>query len=225
MPEPPASYNAPDPARWTETPAARAALESAPRRESLPGYALASDAPLPPPWPPVPHDSVSGMASTEAERAQVAMCGPAEGDNPVAVEAQDDWDGEDDAGQSYAASDFSPRRAEDRATRPIFAPEQWVSDPDFWESKTHIAMTGRHPVPRPKSVSITPPQRFRPMPRWRSMLVLSLVCLLIAFIAIGGVELARLGTPVHGPTHHTATPAPTHTAVVPTATPTHKNKK
>lgn len=214
-----ASHNLPDSgpqANPPNTPVARVALDSAPRQETLPPYsaypayppyAPASNLPLPPPWPSMDHDA-----------ARMASAGELPG--------LSDADGMDglDAGEMDGDSEgaFPPRRPDDRATRPLFAPEQWVSDPDFWESKTHIALTGRHPVPRPKTIALKPPQRFRPAPRWRSALILLLVCLLIASIALGALEMGRLGTQVFGPTHHTATPVPTHTIAVPTATPKHK---
>lgn len=207
MPDTTASYDASDPASWMGAATTRAALDSAPPRNTLPDSVLASDVPLPPPWPPFSHQGAGGP---EPESALPPMSGS---------DGMDDGNGDDEDDDN----EFAPRNPDDRATRPIFAPEQWVSDPDFWESKTHIALTGRRPVPRPKSLALTPPQRFHPMPRWRSALVLIVVCLLIAFTLIGVVQLARYGSQMLGPAHHTATPAATHTVVAPTATP-HKKK-
>src|SRR5579872_1741956 len=211
MPDMTASHNLPDPvsqANAPNTPVARVALDSAPRQEALPPYAPpyapASNLPLPPPWPSMDRD-----AARMAPASELPELSDADG-----VDSWDDADAGEMDGNSAGA--FPPRRRDDRATRPLFAPEQWVSDPDFWESKTHIALTGRHPVPRPKTIALKPPQRFRPAPRWRSVLILLLVCLLIAAIAIGALEMGRLGTQVFGPTHHTATPVPTHTIAAPT---------
>ncbi|HLZ22902.1 MAG TPA: hypothetical protein VKQ30_12340 [Ktedonobacterales bacterium] len=194
MPESTASHDMSDHTSQNSAPAPRTALNSGPRQDMPPPHPIASATPMPPPWP-----SVDGA--------------------PGAMQPANGVDGAD---EMDVMSDFPPRRPEDKATRPLFAPEQWVSDPDFWETKTHIALTGRHPVPRPKTVALKPPQRFRPAPRWRSMLILLVVCVMIVATVIGTVELGRLGMQVIAPPHHSATPVPTHTIVVPTATPHHK---
>ncbi|MGH2514903.1 MAG: hypothetical protein ACRDHP_04540 [Ktedonobacterales bacterium] len=209
-----ASHNLPDPSPRPSGLTTRVVLDSAPRQEALPmHHELMPDHPLSPPWP--PSLDYSGGTAT-APREMPAM------EDAGSMDSAHNGDDGDDDDEGEIEGDFAPRHPDDRATRPLFAPEQWVSDPDFWESKTHIALTGRRPVPRPKTVALKPPQRFRPAPRWRSMLVLLVVCLLIAFTLVGIVEIARLGTQALAPTHHTATPVPTHTLTVPTATPHHK---
>ncbi|GEM_PF-2493546 len=101
--------------------------------------------------------------------------------------------------------------------------EHWVEEEDFWQTRTHIAMTGRAPVPRPRPLPLKPPQRFRPVERWKSMLVLALVIGLAALACIGVIALGISGMSLLQPGHTaTATPHPTQT-VVPTQTP-HKKK-
>jgi hypothetical protein len=217
MPDTTTSSNPPDSTpQASAPPAALAAVEAMPRQEMPPTqhHEMAPGYPLPPPWPQGEYDD-AGTAPVNELPEMENRCGVGRTDESSKADAyaDDDMDVE---------SDFSPRRREDNATRPLFAPEQWVSDPDFWETKTHIALTGRHPVPRPKTLPLKPPQRFHPVPRWRSLLILVLVCGLIAFTVVGVVEIGRLGMQVLGPTHHVATPAPTHTLAVPTATPHHK---
>lgn len=197
MPDATTSPPFPDPALHASAEAGRPAYVSEPRQETLTGYGPAPSHPLPPPWPVLDPDPTGAPTN-----------------------AMEDMSGSDDLDEGM---DIPLRRPEDAVTRPLFAPGQWVSDPDFWETKTHIAMTGRHPVPRPKTVALTPPQRFNPMARWKSLLVLLVVCLLIVFTVFGALEISQLGTQVLGPARHTATPAATHTIVLPTATP-HRKK-
>lgn len=120
----------------------------------------------------------------------------------------------------------APRRPDDNATRPLFGPDRWVNEQDFWETNTFIALSGRQAVPRPKTVPLKPPQRFRPAPRWRSYLLLAVVCLMIFGAVVGIVAMGRFGSQALGPQHMTATPVVTHNATPahPTATPkkTHK---
>ncbi len=115
----------------------------------------------------------------------------------------------------------SGRRADENATRPLFGPDRWVSDQEFWETNTFIALSGRRAIPRPKTMPLRPPQRFHPMPRWRSYLLLLVVCLMIVGTIVGGIAISHFGAQVFGSQPPIATPAPTHTAtpVHPTATP------
>jgi hypothetical protein len=215
MPDTMPSQNVPDPISHAlplspvSPAAARVALDSAPRQHALPEHALASGLPLPPPWPSLEHHP--GALAPTNEMPASSEAGEMDG--------VDDFGFDDDADMEDV---FAPRDPNDRRTRPLFTPEQWVSDPDFWESKTLIAITGRHPVPRPKMLDIKPPERFHPASRWRSMLILLIVCLLISGALIGVVEIGRFGMQVLGPTHSATPPVPTHTLVVPTATPHHK---
>lgn len=113
------------------------------------------------------------------------------------------------------------RDRDENATRPLFGPDRWVSEQEFWETNTFIALSGRHAIPRPRTKPLQPPQRFRPMPRWRSYLLLVIVCLMIGGTLVGVVAISRLSTQVFGPQHPISTPAPAHTATPahPTATP------
>lgn len=100
--------------------------------------------------------------------------------------------------------------------QPRVEPGRWVHEPDFWEKETMIAMTGRYPVPRPKTRSLPPPQRFRPMARWKSMLVLGVLVVVTALACVGSIELGKLSIDAFGPT---TTPTVTQTAQ-PTVSPT-----
>lgn len=113
------------------------------------------------------------------------------------------------------------RDRDDNATRPLVGPDRWVSEQEFWETNTFIALSGRHAIPRPRTKPLQPPQRFRPMPRWRSYLLLLVVCLMIGGSLAGVVAIGRLSAQAFGPHHPIATPAPAHTATPahPTATP------
>lgn len=115
----------------------------------------------------------------------------------------------------------SLRRTDDNATRPLFGPDRWVSEQDFWETNTFIALSGRRSVPRPKTVPLKPPQRFRPVPRWRSYLLLVVVCLMIFATVAGIIAMSHFSVQAFGPAHPIATPVATHTTTPthPTATP------
>lgn len=211
MPDATTSHDMPDPAPRASAPPAHVALDSMPRQQTPPAHDGTHGLPLPPPWPaPDPDGTYGPPANGMSVSNGVNGMGSADGVDPS--------EGTD------AEQDFAPRNPDDSATRPLFAPEQWVSDPDFWTSKTHIALTGRHPVPRPKTLPLRPPQRFRPLPRWSSMLVLLVVCVLIVLTIIGVVALGHFGMQVINPPHHLATPVPTHTLTAPTATPPHHKK-
>lgn len=100
--------------------------------------------------------------------------------------------------------------------QPSIERDHWVQEPDFWEKETMIAMTGRYPVPRPKTRPLPPPQRFRPVARWKSMLLLSTLVVVTVLTCVGVLELGRLSAQVFGTQ---ATPVVTHTAQ-PTVSPT-----
>lgn len=202
MPDTTTTPNPSEPISQEGSPAARFTLDSGPREQIWSTHEPAPGAPLPPPWPPSPLDSALTRGTDDTDEM-----GGADGLDNGAGDGME----------------IPLRRPDPAATRPLFAPEQWVSDPDFWESKTHIALTGRHPVPRPRTMPLRPPQRFHQMARWKSILILIFVCLLIAFTAVAVVEISRLGAQVIGPSRHIATPTvvPKHTIAAPTATPRH----
>lgn len=199
MPDTTTTPNPSEPASQEGSPTARFTFDSGPRQEMWPTRELVPGVPLPPPWPSSPPDP----ATTRAANSMDATGGSGDTD--------------DGAGERM---EIPLRRPDPAATRPLFAPEQWVSDPDFWESKTLIALTGRHPVPRPRTIPLQPPQRFHQMARWKSILILVFVCVLILFSVICVVEIGRLGSQVLGPSPHiTPTAVPAHTIAAPTATP------
>ena len=114
------------------------------------------------------------------------------------------------------------RDRDDNATRPLVGPDRWVNEQEFWATNTFIALSGRRAIPRPKTKPLQPPQRFRPMPRWRSYLLLLVVCLMIGGTLVGIVAISRFSAQAFGPRHPISTPAPAaHTATPahPTATP------
>lgn len=117
------------------------------------------------------------------------------------------------------------RRADDNATRPLFGPDRWVSDQEFWETNTFIALSGRHAIPRPKTLPLRPPQRFHPMPRWRSYLLLTVVCLMIIGTLVGLIAISRFGAQVFGLQRPVSSPAPAHTTTPAHPTETPKKSK
>ncbi|HKT39098.1 MAG TPA: hypothetical protein VJR48_12060 [Ktedonobacterales bacterium] len=121
---------------------------------------------------------------------------------------------------------FSLRERDPAATKPLFAPDQWVQEEDFWDTQAFVAISGRQVVPRPKVQSIAPPKRFKPRSRLRSLVVLGVVLVVIALACAGILEFSRLGMnlvkPIHPAPVATQTVAPTHT---PVATATPKKKK
>lgn len=82
--------------------------------------------------------------------------------------------------------------------RPSVEPGHWVHEPEYWGEETMIAMTGRYLVPRPKTRPLPPPQRFRPMARWKSMLALGALVLVTALACVGTVTLGKLTVEVFG---------------------------
>jgi hypothetical protein len=147
-------------------------------------------------------EAVTGADARQRERTPVSSMPlppvwPMEGDASVSP--------------SPAADRAEALRGSDEAgVQPSVEPGRWVQEPDFWEKETMIAMTGRHPVPRPKTRPLPPPQRFRPMARWKSMLALGVFVVVTALACAGGVALGRLSMESFGPTP-TARPTGTHT--------------
>lgn len=115
-----------------------------------------------------------------------------------------------------AAPPATLRDTDASPVQPSVEPGRWVHEPDFWEKETMIAMTGRYPVPRPKTRPLPPPQRFRPMARWKSVLALIALVVVAALACVGSIELGKLSIDVFGTQ---ATPIVTQTAH-PTISPT-----
>ncbi|MGZ6390493.1 MAG: hypothetical protein ACXWQZ_14685 [Ktedonobacterales bacterium] len=115
-----------------------------------------------------------------------------------------------------------PSSAPDESgTHPSVEPTRWVQEPDFWEKETMIAMTGRYPVPRPKTRPLPPPQRFRPVARWKSMLLLGTLVAVTILACVGTIAMGKLSIDVFG---SQATPTVTRTAQ-PTVSPTKPARK
>ncbi|MFI5271736.1 MAG: hypothetical protein ACHQ4H_01715 [Ktedonobacterales bacterium] len=111
-----------------------------------------------------------------------------------------------------ADGDVRPAVREAPATRPI-SPEEWVREEDYWDTQSLIAVTGRMAVPRPRARSLKPPQRFRPVQRWKSVVALAVVSACILGFGIGLVQASHLAGGILRPAAtHTAVPAPTVTA-------------
>lgn len=130
-------------------------------------------------------------------------------------------------GESVAAASEEAlppvRRREASVTRPLFDHEQ-DGEQEFWDTSSFIAMTGRHPVPRPKARTLPPPQRFKPARPWVSYVVLGIVVVGILISLIGVVLVGHYSTDILRPvTTPTVQPTPTVTPI-PTATPKPKHK-
>jgi hypothetical protein len=126
---------------------------------------------------------------------------------------------------------------EPAVTVPLVERDRWVTEPTYWDTQSFVAVSGRHIVPRPTPHAIKPPQRFQPVPRWKSYPALAVVCLAILLSCVGALTAMRAGasflqpaaTAVPFATHPAPTathPAPTATHPAPTATakPSHHKK-
>ncbi len=82
-------------------------------------------------------------------------------------------------------------------------------------------MTGRHPVPRPKPRPLPAPRRFRPTSRWKSMLTLGVLLVVIVLACVGTVELSKLDINAFVPSAPPIATQTTLPSVSPTA-PAHK---
>ncbi|MGO8949949.1 MAG: hypothetical protein ACLQUY_20295 [Ktedonobacterales bacterium] len=71
--------------------------------------------------------------------------------------------------------------------------DKWVRQEELVPQQVHFSITGQHPVARPKTRTIKPPKRFRPVSRWRSIAVLSMVLLLTVLSCIGLLKLGAIG--------------------------------
>lgn len=159
--------------------------------------------------------SVDGEGATQGFGSAGASAGTGAGEHP-----------ESGAANAPAAPDGSlpplPEmipysRAERRgapATRPI-GPDEWVQDDNYWDTQSLIAVSGRMAVPRPKPRPLDPPQRFRPVRRWQSMVALIVVSVVILAACVGMLRAAGLANNLL----HSTQPVPTitHPAGSPTA--------
>lgn len=175
------------------------------------------------PDPARPHQGAASRLAVDSAPRQDAL--PRHEPPPYAAPLPGAWSGASAAAPAASApageipiipSSELQRDRDENATRPLFGPERWVSEREFWETNTFIALSGRHAIPRPKTMPLRPPQRFRPVPRWRSYLLLLVVCLMIGVTLAGIVAIGHLSAQAFGPQHPISTPAPAHTT-----TPTH----
>jgi hypothetical protein len=100
---------------------------------------------------------------------------------------------------------------------PQIEPERWVTPDDTWNTSSFKALNGGRMVAR-STRPLPRPQRFRRVPRWRSLLYLLVLLLVIAIVSIGAVEITSLTKEVLGQPPRSTQPTPTHTT---TATPLH----
>lgn len=148
---------------------------------------------------------------------------PAWPEQPEDVEQTDEV--EEQEAETPEGEALPLRRREDNATRPLFERDHWVDDPNFWDTTSFIALTGRHPVPRPKPRTLPPPQRFKPIERWQSYLVLAIVLVAILITVYGVIQIEHYGSNALHQLTPKATPTVTYTPVPsPTAKSTPKHK-
>jgi hypothetical protein len=86
--------------------------------------------------------------------------------------------------------------------------DQWVKQEESTLQKRYSYITGQHPVPRPKSLSLKPPRRFRRVAHWQSITMLSVVIVLTVVACFGLLQLGVGGASLlHPATAATATPS------------------
>lgn len=136
--------------------------------------------------------------------------------------------------EEQASDADSEQLAPDVGERPTVAHQSWLTQDDYWQRTTYIALTGRHPHGAPPTRPLPRPHRFRRPSPARSAVVLALTVALIVLIPLGVVVAQReaqahiqlpSGLPnIPGLTQ----PTPTHTprpTVTPTVKPTATPKK
>lgn len=131
------------------------------------------------------------------------------------------WQEGQSAGEAYGPSEpptpASPARRAVPRTRPL-TDEDWQREDEFWSTQSHIAVSGRLAVPRPRTYPIQPPQRFHPMSRWVSIAALAFVAMLIVLGCVGAMQASGFANdllhprPVPTQTHPTPTVSPNATA-------------
>jgi hypothetical protein len=77
------------------------------------------------------------------------------------------------------ASGIYPKVPEDR----------WVKQEESILQKRYTHITGQHPVPRPKTLPLKPPRRFRQVAHWQSITMLSIVIVLAVVACFGLLQL------------------------------------
>jgi hypothetical protein len=96
------------------------------------------------------------------------------------------------------ASGIHPKVPEDR----------WVKEEESTLQKRYTYITGQHPVPRPKPLSLKPPRRFRRVAHWQSITMLSIVIVLVVVACFGLLQLGVGGANLlHPGAAATATPS------------------
>jgi hypothetical protein len=104
----------------------------------------------------------------------------------------------DNRGILLPASGIYPKVPEDK----------WVKQEESTLQKRYTYITGQHPVPRPKPVSLKPPRRFRRVAHWQSVTILSIVIVLAVVACFGLLQLGVSGASLlHPGTAPTATPS------------------
>jgi hypothetical protein len=86
--------------------------------------------------------------------------------------------------------------------------DQWVKQEESTLQKQYTYITGQHPVPRPKPLSLKRPKRFRRVAHWQSITMLSVVIVLAVVACFGLLQLGVGGASLlHPATAATATPS------------------
>lgn len=86
--------------------------------------------------------------------------------------------------------------------------DRWVMEDQSTLQKRYTYITGQHPVPRPKPISLPPPKRFRRVSHWQSITMLSIVIVLAVVACFGLLQLGVGGASLlHPGTAATATPS------------------
>jgi hypothetical protein len=104
----------------------------------------------------------------------------------------------DNTGVLLPASGIYPKVPEDK----------WVKQNESTLQKRYTYITGQHPVPRPKTIPLKPPRRFRRVAQWQSITMLSIVIVLAVVACFGLLQLGVGGASLlHPGTSATATPS------------------
>lgn len=138
---------------------------------------------------------------------------------------------ESDQPMAESAAEIGAERLNKDEDRPTVQSEAWLTQDDYWQRTTYIAVTGRHTAQRPPTRPLPRPNRFRRSSPLRSVIVLALTLALIVLIPIGVMVAQReaatkikIPTNIPGLTQPTVAPThvPTATPAKPTATPKKK---
>lgn len=158
-------------------------------------------APLPPAWP----ETVPAEEPTRQDDAPTSMGADDEDENDE--DENDEDDGYSDLATDQNDDDYD-LTADDYGEQPSISQGRWLAGQDHWLT------TGSHQVPRPLSLDLPRPKRFRGVPRWASPLILVAV---VAIILLMGYVVGRetrlfpppAAHPTAQPTHGHGTPTPT----------------